>query len=391
MTGDDPESIDLRLTLLGKRVVALFDLNRTEWRAELSGLIALAERTGSARQTQFRTRAAQMHMYQGDWDEAAVCLHQLELSEVDAISSFLAAGVAAQIALRRDDRATADRHLAVLKDVTSTHGRMRAFLQPVTMAAAWRAEADGQPERALAMLADLLDPDNPEYHHQEFLTETARLALAAGDRATAELASSIAQSAALASDTPMWATTGSICQAMLDDDPETLLIAAQHLHRAGERPFQAFVLQEAAALLARRGDVAASQAPFTRALDIYEDLGCVLDVRRIKSRLRPYGVTRGSRAMRRRVDVGWEALTPAEVTVATLVAQRESNPDIAARLFLSRRTVEAHVAHIFRKLQVRRRSEIAEIARDQRANGPNETINRPRPPALSEESGISGS
>ena len=253
--GDDPESIDLRLTLLGKRVVALYDLNRTEWRTELSGLIALAERTGSARQVQIRTKAAQMYMYQGDWDEAAVCLHQLEQSEVDAVSTFLAAGVAAQIALRRDDRATADRNLAVLKDVTSTHGRMRAFLQPVTMAAAWIAEADGQPERAIAMLADLLDPDNPEYHHQEFLAETERLALATGDRANAELASTIAESAATASGTPMWATTASICRAMLDDDPENLLIAAEHLDRVGERLFQAFVLQEAAARLARRGDL----------------------------------------------------------------------------------------------------------------------------------------
>ena len=103
-------------------------------------------------------------------------------------------------------------------------------------------------------------------------------------------------------------------------------------------------------------------------------------------------MTRGSRAMRRTVRVGWEALTPAEVTVARLVAEGESNPDIAARLFLSRRTVEAHIAHIFRKLQVRRRPEIAQIARDptrQRAQ-PDEQ-NAPRPPAPSPESRISGS
>ncbi len=71
------------------------------------------------------------------------------------------------------------------------------------------------------------------------------------------------------------------------------------------------------------------------------------------------------------------------MTVAKLVAQGVSNPDIAARLFLSRRTVEAHVAHIFRKLQVRRRLDIAQIVLNQNANEPKRTINHPvRPPYL---------
>ena len=44
------------------------------------------------------------------------------------------------------------------------------------------------------------------------------------------------------------------------------------------------------------------------------------------------------------------------------VAQGRSNPDVAGRLLLSRRTVETHVSHILAKLQARSRREIADLA-----------------------------
>ncbi|MYT21275.1 hypothetical protein GTW69_13400, partial [Streptomyces sp. SID7760] len=72
--------------------------------------------------------------------------------------------------------------------------------------------------------------------------------------------------------------------------------------------------------------------------------------------LRSLGVRRGSRSARRRVANGWEALTPAELKVALLVAQGRSNPEIASALFLSARTVQTHVSHILAKLQVRSRA-----------------------------------
>jgi DNA-binding CsgD family transcriptional regulator len=56
---------------------------------------------------------------------------------------------------------------------------------------------------------------------------------------------------------------------------------------------------------------------------------------------------------------GWEALTPAETKIAYLVAEGQSNPDIAAVLWLSRNTVQSHVSHILAKLGARSRMEIA--------------------------------
>jgi len=56
---------------------------------------------------------------------------------------------------------------------------------------------------------------------------------------------------------------------------------------------------------------------------------------------------------------GWESLTDTELKVAALVVEGLSNPEIAARLVLSRRTVTTHVSHILKKLDVATRTEIA--------------------------------
>ena len=53
------------------------------------------------------------------------------------------------------------------------------------------------------------------------------------------------------------------------------------------------------------------------------------------------------------------ALTPAEERVAVLVAEGKTNREVAAALYLSGRTVEGHLAHIFGKLGIRHRTEVA--------------------------------
>jgi predicted ATPase/DNA-binding CsgD family transcriptional regulator len=68
--------------------------------------------------------------------------------------------------------------------------------------------------------------------------------------------------------------------------------------------------------------------------------------------------TRG-RGPRARPALGWESLTPTELTVAQAVAEGLSNPQIAARMFISRRTVTTHLTSIFRKLGVTSRAELA--------------------------------
>ena len=55
-------------------------------------------------------------------------------------------------------------------------------------------------------------------------------------------------------------------------------------------------------------------------------------------------------------------LTPHELQVALIVANGASNREAAAALFLSPKTIEFHLAHIYRKLGVRTRTQLAALA-----------------------------
>jgi DNA-binding CsgD family transcriptional regulator len=69
-------------------------------------------------------------------------------------------------------------------------------------------------------------------------------------------------------------------------------------------------------------------------------------------------VQRG-RGIRSRPAAGWESLTPVELTIARLVADGHSNPEIATRTFVSPATVKSHIRHILAKLAVSNRAELA--------------------------------
>jgi predicted ATPase/class 3 adenylate cyclase/DNA-binding CsgD family transcriptional regulator/tetratricopeptide (TPR) repeat protein len=66
-----------------------------------------------------------------------------------------------------------------------------------------------------------------------------------------------------------------------------------------------------------------------------------------------------ARGERKRPSAGWASLTPTEVEVVKLTAKGLSNPEIGARLFIGRATVKTHLAHVFTKLGVTSRAELA--------------------------------
>ena len=74
---------------------------------------------------------------------------------------------------------------------------------------------------------------------------------------------------------------------------------------------------------------------------------------------RAHGIRRGPHAKHRRAQSGWDSLTATEIKIAAFVEEGLSNPEIAARLLLSRRTVATHVSHILKKLNVNSRIDIA--------------------------------
>ena len=56
------------------------------------------------------------------------------------------------------------------------------------------------------------------------------------------------------------------------------------------------------------------------------------------------------RGERKRPASGWKSLTPTELDVTRLVSEGLANKDIAARLFVSPRTVQTHLTHVYTKL-----------------------------------------
>jgi DNA-binding CsgD family transcriptional regulator len=56
------------------------------------------------------------------------------------------------------------------------------------------------------------------------------------------------------------------------------------------------------------------------------------------------------RGERKRPATGWASLTPTELDVVRLVAEGIPNKDIATRLFVSPRTVQSHLRHVYTKL-----------------------------------------
>jgi predicted ATPase/DNA-binding CsgD family transcriptional regulator len=75
------------------------------------------------------------------------------------------------------------------------------------------------------------------------------------------------------------------------------------------------------------------------------------------------GYARRSRGSRDRPDSGWASLTPAERDVVRLAVDGLTNPEIGARLFMSRSTVKTHLSHVYAKLGVANRTKLAAAAR----------------------------
>ncbi len=79
-------------------------------------------------------------------------------------------------------------------------------------------------------------------------------------------------------------------------------------------------------------------------------------------------------------------VTRREAEVLAALAERSTNADIAARLYLSERTVESHVASLLRKLGARNRVELGDLARDVTAQDAAPTTRLPAPLELLVES-----
>jgi DNA-binding CsgD family transcriptional regulator len=317
----------LRARMLTDRARLLGQLDRmSEAGQTLREARAEAEASGDARQRrEVEVVGAELDFWVGEWDTA--------LAEADDALAALILG-------HRDHQEQAWARLTALNDQA---GSTYALL-----ARALRAERQGHPATALAVLLPAL-----EERRLHVLPEIVRLALLASDSHTARRA------VEAAGGTPV----ARRCRGIFEQDPDALREALSPRHPAEDRPLVlGQTLEDLAVAEAWRGDLEAARHSLKRAVDVYLRLGADWDIARADARLRSLGVRRGRRAAGRRPTTGWEALTPTELKVAQLITEGRSNPQIAAALFLSPRTVQTHVSHILGKLGMRSRTEVAREA-----------------------------
>jgi ATP/maltotriose-dependent transcriptional regulator MalT len=150
------------------------------------------------------------------------------------------------------------------------------------------------------------------------------------------------------------------CRALLARDEAEcarLFTAALDAHSEASLPFERARTELAFGEFLRRARHARDAREHLRAaLDGFERLGAELWAERARIELRASGQT-----ARRRVDSTRDQLTEQELQVVHFVAQGLSNREVAARLFLSPRTIAAHLRNIFRKLGISSRTELARL------------------------------
>jgi DNA-binding CsgD family transcriptional regulator len=122
-------------------------------------------------------------------------------------------------------------------------------------------------------------------------------------------------------------------------------------------PYRAAQTQLLLAQVLRHEDPAVAVAEARAALSVFEDLGAGRDADAAAALLRDLGVKAARIGPK---NLG--RLTKREHEVLALLGEGLSNPEIAGRLFLSRKTVEHHVARILSKLGLRGRAEAAALS-----------------------------
>jgi len=158
---------------------------------------------------------------------------------------------------------------------------------------------------------------------------------------------------------PVPAAAAARCRGLLayaDEAAEHFTAALRHDHSA-QRPFERarteLALGETLRRMHRRSD---ARTHLRNAMGVFERLGASPWVERACNELRATGET-----ARKRDPSTVDQLTPQELQIARMAGGGVSNPVIAAKLFLSRRTVEYHLRKVFTKLGVTSRFELGNV------------------------------
>jgi DNA-binding CsgD family transcriptional regulator len=129
--------------------------------------------------------------------------------------------------------------------------------------------------------------------------------------------------------------------------------ATRVLEMAGCRVEHAYAMLELGALLRRRKHRAQAREHLRTALDLAHRCGATPLATRARQELAATGAR-----PRREMLSGLESLTASERRIAELAASGQTNPEIAQALFVTRRTVETHLGHVYTKLHISSRDQL---------------------------------
>ncbi len=189
------------------------------------------------------------------------------------------------------------------------------------------------------------------------LPELIEAAVRNGDRAAAELALARLVERSSTSTTEWARGIEAGTRALLSDGPEAEELYGEAIDQLGRS--RVIVLHARAQLtygewLRREGRRVDARAQLKAALSAFETMGAVAFADRARRELLATG-----EKVRKRTDDTRDDLTPQEAQIARLASDRLTNPEIAAQLYLSPRTVEYHLRKVFQKLGISSRRELA--------------------------------
>jgi len=138
-----------------------------------------------------------------------------------------------------------------------------------------------------------------------------------------------------------------------------LQLAIEHLERSPRRLVHAHALVDLGSALRRAGQRSDSRKPLRAGYELARE--CAADS--LAETARQELAASGVRVRRQRLH-GADSLTPSERRIALLAADNASNAQIAQTLFVTVKTVEMHLTHAYRKLDINRRDQLADALSD---------------------------
>ena len=229
----------------------------------------------------------------------------------------------------------------------------------------------GHPERSAELLVEYAGGNELRLigggWRARYLELLTRSYLAAGCRGEAEDAAAAAQACAEVVGLSMAKAQATLAAAALDlDRGEAAVAAEQALNAAAALEEVGNVFDAATArlfagrALAEAGERDRAASELERAATAFESFGSHRYQLQAERELRKLGRSIHRRTRPGKGDgSGVDSLTERELQIARLVVDRKTNPQIAAELFLSTKTVETHLRNTFRKLGVGSRVEVA--------------------------------